>query len=416
MKINKNLWNNCIELYRQDQNLSRVTLEKNFNIPQSAAQAILNMLNNMDLFESDIEINPKIKKEISENEICIDSLSYNIKTIDDLVQFAEIDLSQWKVSKIITNTWGNSKNPCYQIKAWFSKKEISVNFEDMQNTVIESIKNYFPESFIKRENIKDSCMLELALVDHHLGKMAWGKETGQENYDIKIAEKIYNSAVDYILSITSNFNFDKILYIVGNDFYNVDNQTNTTTGGTFQDEDCRWQKSFDSGVLIHIATIEKLKKIANIDVVVVSGNHDNERAYYLGAVLKGRYFNDKNVNINNDPLERKYYQYGKNLIGLTHGYKISHDKLFSLMPVEAKNIWSKCNFYEWHIGHVHHENKKILNINTEQSQIRLKTLPSLTAIDSWHAKHGFLALRETQAFIWHPEKGNLAQFNYKPEE
>lgn len=415
MKINKSLWDDVVALYRQDHNLSRVTIEKTFNIPQASAQAIINMLHNIDLFDKDVELHPKLKKEITDKEIHLDSLSYNIKTLDDLIKFSEIDLDKWEIVKVTTNTWGNSKNPCYQIKAWLKLKEAGdVDIGETCKYIVDTIKDYSPVSVIKRDVLKDACMLEIALVDHHYGQLAWGHETGQSNYDIKIAEKLYHDAVDYIINSTSNFKFNKILYIVGNDFYNVNNSLNTTTGGTPQDEDCRWQKSFDKGTQIHIDTINKLKQIADVDAVIVPGNHDSERTYYLGAVLKGRFFNDKNVTINNDPKERKYYKYGKNLLGLTHAYKIKYDRLFSLMPVEAKQYWSDCKYYEWHVGHVHHEEKKVLNINTEESQIRLRTLPTLTATDAWHAKSGYLSIRETQSFIWHPEKGNIAQINYKP--
>jgi len=415
LKIGKNLWNSAVELYRQDNNLSRITLEKTFNIPQASAQAILNMIHNLELFENDVELQPKFKKEISDREINLDSLSYNIKTLDDLLEFSKIDLNVWKVDKVITNTWGNDKNPCYQIKAWLKRKESKdIDVKNTCENVVESIKNYSPKSYIKRDYKQDSCMLELALVDHHYGQMSWADETGQSHYDIKIAEKVYHDAVDYILSSTNGFNFDKILYVVGHDFFNVNSQNNTTAGGTFQDEDCRWQKSFNKGVQIHTDTIEKLKQIADVDVLIMVGNHDTERTFYLGSVLQGRFYNDKNVNINNEPKERKYYQYGKNLIGLTHGYKIKHDRLFGLMPVEAKKQWSDCKYYEWHIGHQHHEEKKILNVSNEESQIRLKILPTLTATDAWHAKNGFLSVRETQSFIWHKEKGNIAQFSYRP--
>lgn len=373
------------------------------------------MLHNFELFESDVEINPKLKKEVSDKEIHLDSLSYKIKTLDDLLKFSEIDLNLWKVEKVTTNTWGNDKYPCYQIKAWLKLKDTAeIDIKQTCIEIIDSIKNYSPASNIKRDDLKDSCMLEIALVDHHFGQMSWNNETGQGNYDIKIAEKLYYDAVDYILNSTLNFNFDKILYVVGHDFYNVNNQINTTAGGTFQDEDCRWQKSFNKGVEIHINTIEKLKQIADVETVIIHGNHDEERSFYLGSVLEGRFFNDKNVTINNDPKERKYFQYGKNLIGMTHGYKIKQDRLFGLMPVEAKEQWSKCKYYEWHIGHQHHEEKKILNVSNEQSQVRLRILPTLTATDAWHAKNGFLSVRETQSFIWHKEKGNIAQFNYKP--
>ncbi len=43
-------------------------------------------------------------------------------------------------------------------------------------------------------------MLELSVYDHHFGKLAWGRETGHESYDLKIAE---TGNVDIKMTLTA---------------------------------------------------------------------------------------------------------------------------------------------------------------------------------------------------------------------
>lgn len=284
---------------------------------------------------------------------------------------------------------------------------------ELFDEVCEAISKNSLASSIKREQKESACMLEVNIVDHHFGQLSWGDETGQTHYDIKISRKLYSDAVDYMLDKSKAFTIDKILYVIGNDFFNVNGQQNLTVHGTPQDEDCRWQKSFVEGVAMHHEAIDKMKQVADVEAVQVPGNHDEERAFYMGEVLKAWFINDKNVTVDNAPLVRKYKKYGKNLLGFTHGYGIKRERLYGLMPIEAKDVWSDCDNFEWHIGHVHHDTQSVLNVGSEASRIRIRTLPALVATDAWHAKNGYLSIRESQAYIWDKELGNIAQINYR---
>ena len=66
--------------------------------------------------------------------------------------------------------------------------------------------------------------------------------------------------------------------------------------------------------------IDRLRPIAPVQVVMVTGNHDTQRLYYLGDVLEAWFRNTKDVAVDNSPRQRKYFRYHGNLIGFTHGH------------------------------------------------------------------------------------------------
>ncbi len=87
-------------------------------------------------------------------------------------------------------------------------------------------------------------MLEINIPDLHVGKPAWGKETGGKNYDTKIAVSTFFSALSTLLDRVSHFKFEQILMIVGNDLLNADDIEGRTTAGTYVNTDGRYHKTF----------------------------------------------------------------------------------------------------------------------------------------------------------------------------
>lgn len=250
----------------------------------------------------------------------------------------------------------------------------------------------------RRSVVKSGLMLEVPIVDLHLAKLAWAPETGS-NYDTKIAKRRFMDIIDDILSRAEGLEFEKIIFPVGNDFFNYDSIEGTTTQGTRQDNDSRWQKMFTTGCELLMAAVEILSELAPVKAFHIPGNHDTMNSFYATSFLHAWFRNDENVEVDINPSTRKYIEFGNNLIGFTHGDKEGR-RLFGNMQVEAAEAWGRTKYREWHTGHLHSEQVK------EEHGVKIRRLSSIVSPDAWHAQTGYVgAVATSQSFVWCKERG-----------
>ena len=266
--------------------------------------------------------------------------------------------------------------------------------------VIEAFKALPPVKVRAYERRKGNGMLELPIMDFHLAKMAWGRETGQGDYDLEIAEKLWKGTINELLSKAVQIcTPEYILFPIGQDFFHFDSSKTTTTSGTQLDSDTRWQKMFTKGAALLVWAIEQCRAIAPVKVIWVSGNHDMVLSYAATVGLYQRYFATDDVDVDLSPTKRKYHCYGKNLIGYAHGEN-EGKRIEGLMQIEAPDDWGNTIWREFHLGHLHNES------SYTKGGIVFRRISSITAADAWHAEMGFLgATRQAQAFIWDKNKG-----------
>jgi len=266
---------------------------------------------------------------------------------------------------------------------------------DVVAQVFRDLKSPVLEQFSYRPGRK---MLELPIMDLHLGKLAWAPETG-EDYDLKIAKSLYVQTVRDFLGKVAHYNLpiEKIVFPVGQDFFHVDNTTSMTTAGTPVDTDTRWAKMYDMGVQILIWAVEQLRQLAPVEVMYVPGNHDKTLSYCAVYTLNAYYHNCPDVNVDINPGPRKYVRYGVNLVGFSHGKE--GKRIFHLMQQERAEDWGETLFREWHLGDLHHEQA------VEVGGVKVRRISSVTAADAWHVEKGYRAVRMAQAFVWDRELG-----------
>lgn len=332
----------------------------------------------------------------------------DIKTVEDQVDFSQVDLTRYNVDKIVTNSWGSDTNQNKQVKVVLSPKENQIDVKELIADFKAEVKDYRPKhTLITREKLTDPVMLEINLPDFHMGLLAWHRETG-EDYDVKIATKLYIEAVQAILGMASSYNIEKILLLTGSDFFNSDTIDGTTTKGTRQSEDGRFQKTFHAGWTTLRDAIELCKEVAPVDVVVIPGNHDFSRAYFLGSVLEAWFDKDPDVTIDNEPTYFKFRQYGKCLLGFTHGDTTKPQDLPLLMAHDQPTMWANTKYRAWHTGHIHSM------MVFEKPGCTVESVRSLAVASDWIAKMGYRSYREGKGFVWHKERGDIATVNYKP--
>lgn len=265
---------------------------------------------------------------------------------------------------------------------------------------------------------KSGLMLEPSIYDLHVGKLAWARETGHEDYDSRIAKACFERALTNLLSRTAENKFERIVYVVGNDLHHTDSKMAQTFAGTPQDTDSRYFKSCEIIRQLQCSAIETLLHLAPVDVYMIPGNHDPMSVYHLGAYVQCWFRHAKHVRIFNEPVKRKYCEFGNLMLCFTHGETEKHEKLGNLMAAEQREMWGRTTFHEAHVGHLHTSRFDVERIRTDirkerQVQeihgVRVRIIPALCPPDAWHASNGYIGnLRSAEAFVWHRTEGLIA--------
>lgn len=317
---------------------------------------------------------------------------------------------------------------------WYKSENFSINFSSARKTndelkseflnEIQSIKSdilitsesidwnniYATKNVINSDKLNDNPTGKLfvpSIFDLHIGKLAWGAET-REDYSSEIAIRRFKTAIDDLISKTASYKPEQILFPIGNDLFNSDRSTPfpQTTNGTPQQDDVRWQKLFRLGKTLIIEAITKLSIIAPVHVVTVFSNHDHERVFYLGEVIDAVFDGNDRITVDNSPLTRKYYKWGRCLLGLAHGHNESPERLPLLMAQEEPKLWSDTVYREWLLGHLHHKKKYLTQQTRDYNGVMVTYLSSLSSADAWHYNKAYTgSIKGAEAFVYDKIEG-----------
>lgn len=370
---------------------------------------------------------PKQPKEsIEENG---DSLSVHldgvpIRTLEELISYAKIDTQKWEVERFIANKWEMGAIPratrakgkekwtrpvgtpiikqLFQIKAWFRKRVVMLAIAEEIAALKAEAKKHAPvfKPVRYRTSEKSGNMVEIDLPDAHLGRLSWSEESGYGDYDLKIGTKDFENTVDGLIARTERDRPERVLLVLGNDLMNSDGPEGNTTAGTRQDNDSRYPKMFRRTRELTTRIIERIHVACPVDVLIVPGNHDTKSSWHLGDSLECWFHNCKDVTINNAPIGRKFYEWGRVMLMFVHGDKGKQPDYPLLMATEQPLMWSRTKYRECHTGHIH-----TLRTN-ERNGVRVRALSSLTAPDYWSSSNHYVGnLRCGEAFVWNKKDG-----------
>lgn len=334
------------------------------------------------------------------------SVDDEIRTLEQLIVACDIDTEEWAIDRYVCNRWGDR----WQVKAWLSRKRHMLTAKEE----IEAMKRAMPKlpRLVAKPKLppKDAnLLLELAPVDFHFGKLAWGKETGHGDYDITIAERLFKQSIAALVKQTSGYGvFQRVLLVIGNDMLHIDSRAGMTTGGTQMDYDSRYQNLYTEMRKMLVWAITFLaQEVAPVTVLPIPGNHDQNTTFTLGDSLECWFRHEPHVTIDNSPTQRKYYEHGKVMLLFTHGDKGKRSDYPLLMATEQPEMFGRTAFREIHTGHFHQTKVE------EKHGIRVRILPSMTAEDAWHSDNHYVGnVRASEAFVWHPEMGLMGTALY----
>lgn len=165
-------------------------------------------------------------------------------------------------------------------------------------------------------------LLVIPDVELHLGKLA-SKFDSNDSYDYKKALYRYVKIMLEIEKVQESVKAKQICMTIGNDFYNTDTEQNTTTAGTEQHNDTRFQQMIATGIVAHVWAIERMKKVTDKVILKYNpGNHDYLIDYTLFMQLYTLYKDDPKVQIDCKVKDIRWtnaLKWEENLIIFAHG-------------------------------------------------------------------------------------------------
>jgi hypothetical protein len=300
-----------------------------------------------------------------------------------------LELSDVKNIKI----YGNPDKPLLSIA---TKNEWYKDQENFLSKFIESVKDYKAPVFKPVTPKGADSLAILNLYDAHIDKLNLIDETNPKgSVDDNVAK--FEDAFDKLLSQTLVYSPEHIIFPVGNDFFNSNDARNTTKKGTPQDTNPFWKQSFIKGFECIRRCVDKANQFANVYVIMVISNHDEDKLFYLGQLLKTTYENSPNVFVDDSTKARKYFQYGNTLLGFSHGDKEKNfvSTLPATIMIENKKIMPEIDFIHHYCGDIHHIEKFQVKTSQDLKGCNIKFLRPLSDLSKWEYEQGYVGVPKT---------------------
>lgn len=264
---------------------------------------------------------------------------------------------------------------------------------------------------LQRWSSDDDLVAEICAYDLHMGMYAHGAETGDADYDTKIAGTRFMAAIK---GFAQRLNYPStVRLILGGDTLHADNNTHQTpASGHVLDVDTRHSLVIGKLVAACRDAVELLSMMTEtVEIYVIQGNHDPISSIWLSEVLKTYYEKCDRVVVCDQKTIRKYAVWGKCLSVYGHGDKIKADKWPNIVAAEQPVFWGQTKYRYARLGHIHTKKTIAPIVVDEKAGLEVTYLSSLAAADAWHSHSGYVGnQRGMQAFELHKELGQVSQF------
>jgi hypothetical protein len=333
-----------------------------------------------------------------ESTIVID---YEPKDDLELAKLHKINLDKY----IITNYWSKMLPSGKFTSSVFSKRKEAKDYSP--EDFAKFLENYKPNNVeIKKSNPsnhKDYVDVEISIADYHLAK----KTVDGDNDPTTRALRYMNVAQSLINKVEANYNINTVVLPISNDFFHTDNYQHQTTNGTPQDTIMDYADEYEVGFGVLVDTINMLRQHSStVIVVLVQGNHDRTKSFYLAHALDIFFRDELDVQFIREHSVVKGLTLGNTFIGWHHGNCKLEDLplLFATHP-QYSHQFGDAIYREVHTGDKHHYMAK------EVKGVRIQQMPSLSGTDRWHLDNNFVhSVRAALALVYDLNLGKIAEF------
>jgi hypothetical protein len=331
----------------------------------------------------------------------IKTVKFEPSSHQELAIIHNVDLEKF----IITNYWSKLQPNGDFTSSIFCRRKQSKDYslEDFAKFLKGYKPNYTQESSLPKDKNKEEVDMEMSIADYHLAK----KYVTKDNSINARCEAFFDIAKRLAVKTAMIYNINKIVFPISNDFFHTDNYFNTTTKGTPQDVIAEYDEEYEKGFDVLVRTILMLRNVSeHVTIVLVQGNHDRTKSFYLAHALEVFFRDNKNISFLRESTPTKFVTLGNTFIGYHHGNcKIDELPLVFATGPKSASQFGEAKFREVHTGDKHHYMAK------EIKGVRIQQMPSLSGDDKWHRDHNFVNnVRAALVLLYDKDKGKCGEF------
>jgi len=294
--------------------------------------------------------------------------------------------------------------------------------DNIFTTLLKSKVTNKPQKRSVKETYDSEKLLVIPDVELHLGKLA-SKFDSTDSYDYKRALYRYIKIILEAEKVQEKYKAKEICMTIGNDFFNTDTEQNTTTAGTEQHNDTRFQQMIANGIVAHVWAIERMKN--NCEKLILKfnpGNHDYLTDYTLFMQLYYLYRNDPKVEIECRVKDSRWTTglvWYNNLIIFAHGKTpegkaLNDDSLSLLRDTMFKEEAKSVEYTTVLAGHLHNATENNFSKRkTASNGVTVIRSGSPSGDGAWDSGNLYSSDKSHQVYIFDANRGLYSTVNIK---
>jgi DNA-binding Lrp family transcriptional regulator len=298
-----------------------------------------------------------------------------------------------------------------EIVKWIKTKEDAYRAEEIIKTVVDELKKEIvPVKSIKcPDYVEENLCSTYIITDLHLGMLAWSQETGNDDYDLKIAEELLLKWFSAAIA-QSPASHTAIFAQLGDYMHHDSMDSVTPEHRHVLDADSRLQKIIRVSIRVSRQIVSMLlAKHKKVHILMASANHDPASSAWMRELLTALYDKEPRVTVDNSPDIYYSYEFGSNALFFHHGHKRGIDKIDTVFAGKFKELYGKSKRSYAHIGHFHSDGVNETNL------MRVERHRTLAAPDAYSSGLGHVSGRDAKTIVYHKSYGEVSRLTISPE-
>jgi hypothetical protein len=244
--------------------------------------------------------------------------------------------------------------------------------------------------------------------DVHLGCLAWSEETGGDDYDLKISEKLLMDW--FAAAVAQSPPADTAILAQLGDFLHHDAHESVTPAHRHVlDADSRLQKIIRVAIRCLRRIIAMLlEKHSRVHVIMADANHDPAGGAWLREMFATFYEDEPRITVDSSASTYYVYQFGKVSLFFHHGHKRKISDVDSVFAGRFREIYGSTKYSYAHLGHLHSDELRSSNL------MKVERHETLAAPDAYAANGGWLSNRSAKVITYHQSHGEVGRITLTP--